>query len=151
MNINGGRPRQLGVYWLNLVALALTCGSLAAQARGDPAETMVFDDVVAQVAESYDFSGLASYYERVEILLIADGRVEGIEPGPTLTLGPADWLVAKGRFRVFAIRWPGAAVEIGDGRFEISPGPTSKWSRCSSMASVTRRSPSTFSRRNRPR
>ena len=59
----------------------------------------------------YSFSGLASYFNNVDFLIVDDATVKTFKDNESYELRGGEWLVIVGRFRVLILQQPGIRLE----------------------------------------
>ena len=63
------------------------------------------------VKDPYTFSGLASYFNNVDFLILDDASVKKLKENESYVLQDDEWLVIAGRFRVLLLKQPGIRLE----------------------------------------
>lgn len=80
----------------------------------------LFTHVRAQIIDDYPFFGLAEYYNQVEFYVFQNDKLSRAEPSQDYLLNETDWFLARGRFKVFALRHEGALVKVSDASFSVT-------------------------------
>ena len=81
------------------------------------------DAVRPLIADSYRFSGLATYYNTLDVFFSDGDGLSSGEAGESRTLSREQWFVARGRFNVFALQAAGATVHIEEDSFQVELPP----------------------------
>ena len=103
------------------VAIIFWCNSYSAEPRAvNLTEDSLNEIIQSELKDSYRFSGLASFYKKVTLYTLTNGKLSQLEKDSKLTLSKEDWLVISGRFEMLAIKGGDFTVTIESGMPQVS-------------------------------
>ena len=72
------------------------------------------EDCLGSVSESYEFYGLASYYNNINYYVVEKGRLDRIDEGEVAELAQGQWLASVGRLNVMLIQAAGLSAQVSE-------------------------------------
>jgi YidC/Oxa1 family membrane protein insertase len=74
----------------------------------------------SSVKESFDFFGLATYFNDVNYFLVSDEKIVNLREVDAITTTSGQWILAVGRFKVLAAMQEGLKIQLADSGLLLS-------------------------------
>jgi YidC/Oxa1 family membrane protein insertase len=106
-------------FFFILYAVFVAEFSLADGGSCNETNLSTVEDCLNSLSPSYQFYGLASYYNNINYYIVEKGSLERIDEGEVAELAQGQWLASVGRLNVMLIQAAGLSAQVSESGLSI--------------------------------